>query len=194
MPSPPAKPETAPPAPAEGMSYTLDKANHIVAVSGQWDAFALDNDGNEVLSSKIIGKPLDQFIDGDTTRMFVRTMIMSARTLQRPVYRPYRCDSPKLKRFMEMTVLPGEQGVVEVIHRELHSEPIIHPMPVCAAPKGVGENFVKRCSMCNRVKVLGIWSELDAAIDAYRLPAGAHNLKVIYGVCPDCLARRGVTL
>lgn len=177
---------------SEVLSYTLDKADNIVAVGGNWDAFARENDGESLLASKIIGCNLDQFIHGDITRMFVRTMIMSARTLQRPVLRPYRCDSPKLKRFMEMTVLPGAQGAVEVVHRELRSEPIAHPMPISAAPAGAGKRFVKRCSICNRVKAQDIWSELDAAIDAARIPAGAHDIKVIYGVCPDCLAGRAL--
>jgi hypothetical protein len=179
------------------ISYTLDKAGVIVAVNNKWDEFARDNDGEKILSGKIIGKKLDQFIHGDVTRMFVRAMIMSARTLKRPVYRPYRCDSPQLKRFMEMTVLPQDAGTVEVIHRQLHSEPIVNKFSIRAAPEGSGSilsSFIKRCSLCNRVKAKGIWSEIDEAVEESRLDPPASTLKVIYGVCPDCLVRGGVPL
>ena len=193
-------PEMDKPAPADlatrsdSISYVLDSAGTIVSVSGNWDGFARENDGIEILSDKIIGKKLEQFIVGDDTRMFVRTMIMSARTLKRPIYRPYRCDSPKLKRFMEMTLEPRADDTLEVMHRELHSEPIFNAVRMTAAPAGAGWGFLKRCSLCNRVQAQGIWSEIDDAIEANRLQINAASLKVIYGVCPDCLARRGVPL
>jgi hypothetical protein len=176
------------------LSYTIDRADTIVAVSGAWDDFARDNDGAAIVSERIIGQKLDQFIHGDETLMFVRTMIMSARVLQRPVHRPYRCDSPSLKRFMEMTVQPRPEGIVEVIHRELRSEPIACKIPVVAESPGARAPFVKRCSVCNRVRAKDVWSEIDEAAQAKRLPADVAPLKVIYGVCPDCLASRGVTL
>ena len=179
---------------SNGMSYSLDSSDTIVSVGGHWDDFARENNGENILSSKIIGWKLDRFISGDDTRMFVRTMIMSVRTLHRPIYRPYRCDSPTLKRFMEMTLLPRANGAVEVIHRELHSEPLFHNIPIVAAPAGAGWAFLKRCSLCNRVHAQGVWSEIDEAIETHRLQVTAPSLKVIYGVCPDCLSRRGVPL
>jgi hypothetical protein len=179
---------------ANCLSYTIDAADTIVAVSGLWDDFARDNDGESIVAEKIMGQKLDQFIHGDETLMFVRTMIMSARVLQRPVYRPYRCDSPKLKRFMEMTVQPRSEGSVEVMHRELRCEPIACKIPVAAESSGAHVPFVKRCSLCNRIRAEGVWSEIDEAAEAKRLPAEVAPLKVIYGVCPDCLASRGVVL
>lgn len=181
------KPEADLQALEDVISYTLDKADVIVAVNKKWDEFARDNDGEKILAAKIIGKRLDQFIHGDVTRMFVRTMIMSARTLKRPVYRPYRCDSPQRKRFMEMTVVPHASGTVEVVHRELRSEPIVNNFTIRAATEGQRSIFLKRCSLCNRVNAKGVWSEIDDAVAENRLDADKSTLKVIYGVCPDCL-------
>lgn len=177
------------------ISYTVDKADTIVAVSGLWDEFARDNGGEKSQASAVIGRKLDQFINGDATRMFVRTMIMSARTLKRPIYRPYRCDSSKDKRFMEMTILPQEDGMVVLVHRELHHEPLAQRTPRIVASLGASNNaLLKRCSLCNRIEIQGIWSEIDEALAANRLEAGATSLKVVYGVCPDCLTRRGTPL
>lgn len=176
---------------AEGLSYIVDAADTIVAVSGRWDDFARNNEGDEILSSKIIGKKLDQFIHGDETLMFVRTMIMSVRVLKKPILRTYRCDSPLFKRFMEMTLQPHEGGAVEVIHRQLRSEPMVNKVRFLAAPPGTKGPLVKRCSVCNRVRIENTWSEIDAAVEARRLALGDElALKVIYGVCPDCLQSR----
>lgn len=173
------------------LSYTVDASDVIVAVGGAWDDSARCNDAEKIVSTQIIGKSLDGFIHGDETRMFVRTMLMSARVLNRPVMRPYRCDSPQRKRFMEMTVTPLDGGNIEVMHQEVHSEPIANPTRMVAAPKGVTGVHTKRCSVCNRLRVNGIWSELDDAVASGHLaPAVAPALRVIYGVCPDCLASK----
>jgi hypothetical protein len=171
------------------LSYTIDASDTIVSVNSAWDAFALGNDGDQIVAAKIIGKPLDAFIQGDETRMFVRTMIMSARILNRPVLKPYRCDAPDRKRFMEMTVQPLGDGKVEVLHHEVHSEPIANPVRMVSAPKELGGVHVKRCSVCNRVRLGGVWSELDEAVGSGRLvPVVSPAMRVIYGVCPECLA------
>ena len=175
------------------LSYTLDASNAIIAVSGDWDRVALDNGGEQIISRRIIGRRLDDFITGDVTLMFVRTMLMSARTLKYVIRRPYRCDSPQLKRSMEMTIVPRAQGVLEVCHRQLGSEPYRYPLAFKGTASGAAANFIKRCSICNRVRVGQSWSEVDDAVRAGRLPrdAGA-TLMVVYGVCPECMARRGI--
>jgi len=191
--SAPARPSNEAARAASQLSYTLDPDDTITAVTGDWDRFALDNGGDESLSTKVIGRRLDHFISGDVTLMFVRTLLMSARTLKRTVERPYRCDSPQLKRFMEMTIVPRGDGVLEVCHRQVRSEPYRYSLPVTGAMPGAGSNFVKRCSLCQRIRVGQMWSEVDDAILEGRLPKGAAaKLGVVYGVCPDCMSRRGV--
>jgi hypothetical protein len=191
--SAPARPSTDAAAAASQLSYTLDPDDAITAVTGDWDRFALDNGGDESLSTKIIGRRLDHFISGDVTLMFVRTLLMSARTLKRTIQRPYRCDSPQLKRFMEMTIVPRGNGVLEVCHRQVRSEPYRYALTFTAAMPGAGSNFVKRCSLCQRIRVGDRWSEVDDAVLEGRLQQGAAaKLAVLYGVCPDCMSRRRV--
>lgn len=193
--SAPARPSNNAAPAASQLSYTLDPDDAITAVTGDWDRFALDNGGGESLSTKIIGRRLDRFISGDVTLMFVRTLLMSARTLKRTIQRPYRCDSPQVKRFMEMTIVPRGNGVLEVCHRQVRSEPYRYALPVTAAMPGTGSNFVKRCSLCQRIRLGQTWSEVDDAVLEGRLQQRATaELVVVYGVCPDCMSRRGVQL
>ena len=177
------------------LSYTLDGTDRIVAIAGDWDRFALANGGEAIIERRIIGRPLDEFITGDITRMFVRTMLMSARTTQRRIQRPYRCDSPELRRFMEMTILPGDGGQVEVVHRLIRSEVCRYPLPVAAARARSLTPPIKRCSVCNRIRLGQTWQEIDEAVSRGRLPqAVSPGLTVVFGVCPECLEQRGICL
>lgn len=179
----------------ETITYTLDANNQIIKVSGPWDAFALENQGERAMVDAVLGKTLDSFIAGDVTKMFVNTMLMSARTLGRTVYRPYRCDSERTKRFMEMSIIPKEDGTVEVRHRTILEEPmreIRPPTSVRRPPLGVPR--IKRCSMCNKIHVAFSWLEIADAINLQVLAAEQADGPWIYGLCPECMDRRGVVL
>ncbi|MCM8625698.1 hypothetical protein [Accumulibacter sp.] len=179
----------------EQLSYTLDGADRIIAVAGDWDRFALANGGEAIVGRRIIDRPLDEFITGDITRMFVRTMLMSARTMQRRIQRLYRCDSPEVRRFMEMTILPGDGGQVKVVHRLIRSEVCRYPLRVTAAPARSLAPRIKRCSVCNRIRLGQTWQEIDEAVSRGRLPqAMSPVLTVVFGVCPECLEQRGLCL
>ncbi|MCM8613702.1 hypothetical protein [Accumulibacter sp.] len=168
------------------LSYTLDADDAIVAVAGDWDRLALANGCQSLLAARIIGRRLDDFITGDVTRMFVRTMLMSARTLQRAVCRPYRCDSPQVRRLLQMSIVPQADDRLDVRHWQLRQEPVPQPVSVVAAASGSTAGFIKRCSMCNRIRLRQDWVEVGDARNDPSL-AGASSLMVVYGVCPDCL-------
>lgn len=179
----------------EAVSYFVDAHDRITRVVGPWDAFALANDGPGACAQAVVGKLLCDFIAGDVSRMFISTMLMSARTLQRSVYRPYRCDSGRLKRFMEMTIIPLENGELEVRHRLLHTEPLRQfqfvPARRVADPSVVR---TKRCSMCNKVHVAQGWLDIDDAVQLGTLPDAQAQGPWIFGVCPACLERNGAVL
>ncbi len=174
------------------LRYTLDASDAIVAVSGDWDRFALANGGEAILAERVIGRRLDDFIAGDVTRMFVRTMLMSVRTLGRELQRPYRCDSPRMKRLMQMTITPRANKLLDLCHRPLRQEPWPGSLPVVRPASADATRVVKRCSMCNRVRFGRQWCELDEALRAACLSPAAC-LNVVHGVCPDCLRDVGTS-
>ena len=181
------------------LAYTLDDKDVIVAVDGAWDHFALTNAGPAVCAESVLKRPLDDFITGDATRMFTRTMLMSARTLRRPLQRAYRCDSPDTRRYMEMLIEPQADGGVRLAHRLLKTEPIAVRVPIQPATatmarkygtevRALPAGYAKRCSLCNRVWIGSAWMELDAAVTS-GLVINDKSLRVIYGVCPACFGR-----
>lgn len=178
--------------PEDVLVYYLDVNDCIIRVQGPWDAFAVENEGPGAVVEAILGKPLEAFIAGDVSKMFVNTMLMSARTLQRTIYRPYRCDSGRLKRFMEMTVVPHENGVLAVHHRLLYTEPLRNFQFVPANRAAhLGVARTKRCSLCNKVHVGQQWLEIEDAISLNLLSADRGQGPWIFGVCPACLERPG---
>lgn len=177
------------------ISYFLDTEGIIRKVSGPWDEFANDNDGAGARAEAVIGKSLASFIAGDISNMFVQAMVDSARARGKTVYRPYRCDSGRMKRYMEMTAIPLPDGLVEVRHRLLYTEPVRHfqfvPAQRIASP---GAMRIKRCSMCNKVRVASDWYEIDDALRLDLLAPEQAEGPWIFGVCPPCLQRSGVAL
>jgi hypothetical protein len=161
--------------------FCLDADNRIIRTNAAWDAFALENGAAELLGKNIRGKSLFGFIVDDATRMYVRVLLDSARTLQRPVSRAYRCDSEDLKRYMEMLIEPSENGQLVLKHKILRTEAITSPLRYHYQPDRA---MIFRCSSCNRLQLPDSgWQEAEL-IDLQRQQDGAT--RVSYTICTDC--------
>lgn len=163
--------------------YLLDAHDQIVDAGGLWDEFARENDGGNALVTRVLGTCIFDHISGDTSTMFLDSLLKYTRTLKRSSTRCYRCDSPGIKRFMEMNLVPQTDGGVLVVHRLLRTE-ILPGQFIFTVQRGVNI-FAVRCSMCNRLKIDGEWTEPDQAFASGKLVAN-HQTAVIYGVCPEC--------
>jgi hypothetical protein len=180
--SPPKKPEK--PAPSGFTRYRLDARDRIIEVGGEWDRFAIDNGADELVSGAIIGMSLRTFIAGDVTRMFVDALLARVRLTGRPAIIPYRCDSPGIKRYMEMSLQSIGADLVSE-HRILSEQTMFSPLAFDASAAVGAGSWVKRCSMCNR---LTDRSGRTAEPDEFPHAPG-DTLRVIYHVCTDCRQR-----
>lgn len=169
------------------LSYWLDAGDTIVAVSENWNGEVRQNDAPELDASRIIGRNLISFVNGDATRMYVRTVLQSIRLLRKPMLRSYRCDTPERRRFMEMRLTLEASGLVRWDHRLVHEESLPRTFSFRTLAKPVSHRCVVRCSVCNRLKRFTNWLEPEALLPADEVPD--DGLPVIYGVCPDCLER-----
>lgn len=164
-------------------SYWLDKDDAITGVSGSWDYFALENDGNGVNSSEIIGKPVWSFISGESSRMWLESLLQLVRLTGRIISRPYRCDSPELKRFMTMTIIPEGSGRLRLEHAVIATEPRPESVYIRYAARTSPSSFYQRCSVCGRVRL----AQADSWVEPDELRGeGKANLSVIYAVCGEC--------
>lgn len=167
-------------------SYWIDDNDVIVQVCSQWDRFALENDGGSVLGDCVIGKRIWPFISDDTTRMWLEALLGLARLTGTVVERPYRCDSPRERRYMKMAISREDSGRICLRHEVLRTEQKQYPTPFrCRLHTGHG--ILVRCSICNRLKAGQRWTESDAWPAAATAPS--TQLSVNYSVCPECRAQ-----
>ncbi len=169
--------------------YRLSREDTIVEVGGAWDRFAVANDGQNLLSDRILGQSIYAHVLGEPTRDFVWTMLDGVRKLKRPVRQTYRCDSPGLKRFMQMTIEPEEASGLCLRHRLVSTAPLVLPVQFRAVAPGTARaHLTFRCSCCNRLNVDGAWHDPEQASFTPELKQLIDQgvMRIAYSVCPSC--------
>jgi hypothetical protein len=165
--------------------YLVDRSNVILDAGDGWDEAAVQADGGlRALRTQIIGKPLESFIVGDATRMFVRACLDSARHKKSTRVLPYRCDSATDHRSFEMIITPLDQGHVRVEHAltEARLRARRSPLRQKLNHSDVGSQRLGwRCSQCLCVRLLGQ--------DDWRPLPLEPQQKLAQDVCPDCAQR-----
>ncbi|MDO9213930.1 MAG: hypothetical protein Q8Q54_02440 [Methylococcales bacterium] len=165
------------------VDFRLDKQDKIVAVGSEWDFFALENDAPELIGSKVIDRPLLEFVSGKVTQQFVQALLQVVRNGKQSIELEYRCDSPTERRFMQMRVSLEESGLVHFVNTFLHTESRKNKILISRATQR-GKNTTVRCSMCNLVKPLKDWVEPEQ-FEGSNTPKITEWL-VIYGICDVC--------
>ena len=161
--------------------YTLDAEDRIVDFGGPgWNAFAEANGGPELGRAGLKGASIYAQVAGHFTRRFLREFFVAGRAAKTPLTRVYRCDAPKLKRWMEMRACAEQDGRLRIEHRLVEASPMSVEVAPTQLPTG-GRPDYSRCSICNRLRRFGAqdWREPDEA--------GAVGLqRVVHTVCKPC--------
>ena len=163
------------------IAYLLDNDNNILEVGGPWDEFANENGGENTTTEAVLGQTIWKFIEGDITRLWLKSAFQHARLKANPIERPYRCDSPDIKRFMLMRITPRTDGALRIEHTLIREEKREKPVHI---KTGNADSIYKvraRCSFCGRVKDNELWEE----------PRSEHarassEIIVMYSICEDC--------
>lgn len=165
--------------------HTVDAAGNIVAVNGEWVEFARENGAPELVRESVVGRAIWEFMEGRETRHISRLLLDKVRSTGKSLSLPYRCDSPALRRFMEMEIVPVGGGAVEFRSRLLDVEPR-DPVLLLDPHAGRGEEFLTVCSWCRRARVSSVWVELDEAVKMLDLFSSAALPQLTHGICQDC--------
>ena len=169
----------------EELVYTVDDRDRIIYVNRAWDLFAIANDAPELIGPEVVGRSIFEFIQGAESRHMTSMLIRRARSVGAPVIVPFRCDSSREKRALEMMVTPVGDSV-EFRTRLRHAEART-TVPLLDRDRAAATDLLTLCSWCNRVKVDGQWLELEDA--AVRL--GLFQVPVLpgltHGICPVCV-------
>ncbi len=160
------------------VELSVDRDNVIVRVNTAWDAFAQANDGAHLAQGAVLGSNLLDAISGRVSKNFALAVLALARRREQGVIFDYRCDSPRLRRFMRAQVSSDSSGAVHYSHEHLYSETLPHLVAFRTATQR-GRDTLMRCSICNHVRQTGLWRTPESC-DA------DTSIEVTYGVCPSC--------
>lgn len=164
--------------------YTVDDANTIISVLGDWDAFARAND-SEVLADSVIGRSIWDFLAVPTVLQLYRELFAAVRRNDKAVSLHFRCDSDAVLRFMTMRIDPKAQGVLDIttdLIREVERKQVLSREIIYMGISG----GTPMCSQCNKIHVrtIDLWMEID-----YALALGyiSDQLNVTFSICDTCV-------
>jgi predicted esterase len=169
------------------MIYTLSKFDCIETVSEDWDDFAKQNEANESLCTDIIGKSIWPFIADLETKSVYMQLFRKVRDSQKPIEFEFRCDGPRIKRFMKLEIRPTGDGSLKIHSHLLNSQETDYN-PILAKNSFEGEEKkITCCSICRRV--LGAnntWLDIEFAMTELGLFYQHFSFTREETICPHC--------
>lgn len=174
--------------------HRIDGEDVITGVNPEWTDFARENEAPELAGSGgdgVVGRALWDFISDKETRHLYRLMLGKVRSSGVAITLPFRCDSPGVRRFMEMTLdRAGPGGEVEFRCVLLREERREGEATLLDRLSERSSEFVKVCSWCRRVYVgESGWKEPEDAVRELNLFDAPALPQLTHGVCPDCTGR-----
>lgn len=165
--------------------YTLDAFDRISAVSPEWVAFACENEAPGLTSDHVVGRPLREFISDEETRLLYQVLMNKVRKTGEPLSVKFRCDSPTLRRFMELRIEPTGNEGLQLTGLLVSTEPRKAAILLdCSMPRD--NAILMTCSWCKRVHVGEDWIEVEEAIERLGLFDRPRLPRLSHGICPEC--------
>ena len=148
--------------------------------------FAEDNHALDTCHpNQIIGRPILEFIAGKETRNLYALLIERTREKQIEIAFPFRCDSPRRRRFLEMHITSIDDNI-EFNSRTLREEPR-EEIELLGINVSRSEDFISICSMCKKVDLSKEeWVEIEVAVVKMRLFEKTRMPQLSHGLCLGC--------
>lgn len=172
--------------------YAIDPQDVITSVCPLWLAFARENGASQLTREAVVGRSLWEFIDGTETKHFYQLLLHRVRHSNASTIIPFRCDSPTLRRFMRLELIPETDGsvyLIGVLERVEQTEPfhLLEPN----FPRSA--QMLTLCSCCKRFLVESCgWLELGDVAERLHLHKKQTAPKLRNSICPDCLVAANV--
>jgi hypothetical protein len=169
--------------------HRIDADDVIVFLGDEWRDFARANGAPGLVEAE--GRSLWDFVVGPEVRDVYRHMLDRVREDGGSIAFPYRCDSPALRRFLEMEIVPARRGEVEFRSRlvAVDERPGLVALLTTEAREPASSRLVVSCSWCRRFRLESGWVEAEEAIRELGLFGGVPAPKISHGICEDCARR-----
>lgn len=166
-------------------SHTVDFHDIIIAVNDNWLRFAQENEAPHLTYEAVIGRLLWDFIAGIETQQIYQLLLRQVRQDQQRVVFTYRCDSPTLRRYLWMEIVPAPNQAVEFRSYLLREEPR-HHIRLLEVSVERNVEMLHMCSWCSRVWCNEVWAPVEEAVKFLGLFGPAELPQITHGICPDC--------
>lgn len=169
----------------DSLSYAIDDQDRLIKVDEGYYRFAAENGWDGAGAS--LGRSLWDFVAGNDVRKLQRLLLRRIRDEVRSVELPFRCDSPELRREMDIRIAAGRSGRVVMFSARLRSEEKRpEPQPILDPRAPRAEDFLTMCAWCDRFLVEGEWVEVEEAAKRLGLFRRSELPALDHGICPQC--------
>lgn len=168
-------------------TYLVDGDDRLAEASAAYFTFAEENGWSGAASS--IGRPLWDFVSGQTMRKLQSSLLRRIRQTGQMVELPFRCDGPDVRREMEIGIQPQASGEGLLFSARVLSEAMRLRQGLLDSSQPRGNGLIEMCGWCDRFLVDGEWVEVEVAMERLG-PMSADELPgVTHGVCAQCSRR-----
>jgi hypothetical protein len=171
------------------IEYRIDRRGLLNFVSDSWTTFALENSSPDLIAERVVGQALSSFIADPETRHLYQTILDRVRSTEVRVVLTLRCDSPSLRRFLQLVISRLPDGEIQFLSHTLRTEPR-ESVPLLDPSTTRSNEFLSLCSWCKRIRLPGDrWVEVEEAVTQLGLFHLDVLPKVTHGMCPDCYTK-----
>ncbi|HSL83509.1 MAG TPA: hypothetical protein VLF66_12100 [Thermoanaerobaculia bacterium] len=172
------------------LDYAIDGAGRIVRVGKSWDRVAVENGAPGLVAAHVLDSLLGEHISDAPSRHLWEVLTDRVRETGESRTVPIRCDTPALRRWIRVVLIPAEAGGV-IFHTRLERvEPRPHLALLDASGPRDPSRLLRLCSWCKRAAVEGRgWLELEEAAERLGLLEERPVPEITHGLCEDCEAR-----
>lgn len=167
--------------------YEIDAEDRIVFCNSAWDAFAVENGGEQLQFERIKGRVLWDFVDGASTTDVFSRLISHVREGNSVKFK-FRCDSPSMFRLLEMKMALTAKKRVRFSTRIISvgdRDSISIQTEETTLPD---EPPLLVCSWCGRLKIhRQSWQQIDIAVSKIGLFEKERMPPISHGICERCL-------
>lgn len=186
---------------AERYIMVTDQSDRIIQVNEEWIVFARENWRPDFSQQMVLAQRLWDFVSDKATRYVYSMVMQRARERGHPLCFPFRCDSPRMRRSMSMTLRPLPEGGMEWASLLLEEQPRQVALPTIPAGPGSGQPLLKVCSWCllacapvwlprrEGAPKPGAWVEMEDLMASLASHLEGHYPHLTHGICPACFQR-----
>lgn len=178
--------ETGKLSPEKIVIYRVNSKDEIIWLNEEWSDFAKENMAANYSPSYFLGKSIISFIAGRETKHLYQVIMDRVRKSKLNAAFPFRCDSPTIRRFMNMLITPHENFELEFRSQILKIE-FRDPVNLLDSTISRSDSLIRMCSWCKKVFVHDSdWVEVEEAVKILRLFEDQPIPQITHGACERC--------